>query len=272
MMTAMLRSPITATLAICGWLLWLPLAFAQVTKPLGRAHAHNDYEHQRPLFDALDSGFTSVEADIFLVEGELLVAHYLKNTKPDRTLESLYLKPLYQRFLDNKGSIFPGGGPFTLLVDIKNNGQETYKVLQSQLSRYQEMLSVTEGGKHTPKAVTIIISGDRPVEAIKASHPRLVGIDGRLADLDHDEPASLYPLISDNWSLQFRNRGTEPMTPEEQLKLDSIVKKAHAQGRRVRFWATAESEQLWTVLFSSQVDLIGTDKLDRLSKFLREQR
>ena len=35
---------------------------------LERAHAHNDYEHPRPLFDALDHGFKSVEADIWLVE------------------------------------------------------------------------------------------------------------------------------------------------------------------------------------------------------------
>ena len=32
--------------------------------PLARAHAHNDYEHPRPLRDALDHGFTSVEADV----------------------------------------------------------------------------------------------------------------------------------------------------------------------------------------------------------------
>ena len=34
--------------------------------PLPNAHAHNDYEHKRPLFDALDHGFCSVEADVFL--------------------------------------------------------------------------------------------------------------------------------------------------------------------------------------------------------------
>ena len=28
------------------------------------AHAHNDYEHARPLLDALDHGFCGVEADV----------------------------------------------------------------------------------------------------------------------------------------------------------------------------------------------------------------
>src|SRR5438128_1656766 len=30
--------------------------------PLLHAHAHNDYEHTHPLFDALEQGFCSVEA------------------------------------------------------------------------------------------------------------------------------------------------------------------------------------------------------------------
>src|SRR4030095_12119754 len=50
-------------------------AFAQT--PLLRAHAHNDYEHTRPLLDALEQGFCSVEADIYLIDGELRVAHDL---------------------------------------------------------------------------------------------------------------------------------------------------------------------------------------------------
>ena len=37
--------------------------------PLAQAHAHNDYEHTRPLHDALDHSFTSVEADVWLVDG-----------------------------------------------------------------------------------------------------------------------------------------------------------------------------------------------------------
>ena len=64
---------------------------------LGRAHAHNDYEHDRPLQDGLDDGFTSVEADVWLVDGELLVAHDLEDVQPGRTLESLYLDPLAER-------------------------------------------------------------------------------------------------------------------------------------------------------------------------------
>src|SRR5262245_45294116 len=73
----------------------------QPVVPLPQAHAHNDYEHKRPLLDALDNGFCSVEADIFLVNGELLVGHTSKDLRPERTLEKLYLDPLRQRVKAN---------------------------------------------------------------------------------------------------------------------------------------------------------------------------
>ena len=62
--------------------------------PLPRAHAHNDYQHTRPLLDALNQGFCSVEADIYLVEGQLLVGHDRDELSTERTLQSLYLEPL----------------------------------------------------------------------------------------------------------------------------------------------------------------------------------
>ena len=61
---------------------------------LHNAFAHNDYWHKRPLFDALDNGFSHIEADIFLRNKKLIVAHILPRFKKKRTLEELYLKPL----------------------------------------------------------------------------------------------------------------------------------------------------------------------------------
>ncbi len=240
-------------------------------RPLSNAHAHNDYEHLRPLLDALDQGFTSIEADLFLVKGELLVAHDMKDTAPNRTLKALYLEPLYDRFQRNGGSIYPGGGNVTLLVDIKSEGAATYSELHRQLAPYSKMISETVGGQHVERAVTVIVSGNRPIPEIKASNPRYVGIDGRLSDLDSDLSSSLMPLISDNWRLHFRYQGKEPITEAEQTKLREITIKAHEKGRRIRFWATPESEQLWQELKSASVDLIGTDDLPRLSKFLRSR-
>jgi len=81
---------------------------ADEPKPLQRAHAHDDYEHKRPLFDALECGFCSVEADVWLVKGQLLVAHVPVQWNTERTLEKLYLDPLRDRAKAGRGKIFPG--------------------------------------------------------------------------------------------------------------------------------------------------------------------
>src|ERR1700744_5941368 len=76
--------------------------------PLAHGFAHNDYWHKRPLFDALDNGFTYIEADIYERDGSLIVAHILPGLNPHRTLESLYLKPLLDHVSQNNGKIYPG--------------------------------------------------------------------------------------------------------------------------------------------------------------------
>src|SRR5690348_17762292 len=97
--------------------------------PLTNVHAHNDYEHAHPLFDALAHGFCSVEADIHLVDGKLLIAHDRSQVKPERTLEALYLKPLLERVKKNHGHVYLGGPEFTLLIDVKGSWQSTYPLL-----------------------------------------------------------------------------------------------------------------------------------------------
>src|SRR5437763_12069874 len=84
--------------------------------PLLHAHAHNDYEHKRPLFDALGHGFCSVEADVYLTGDQLLIGHERKDLRPERTLEKLYLDPLRERVKANGGRVYPGGPMFYLLV------------------------------------------------------------------------------------------------------------------------------------------------------------
>src|SRR5689334_899956 len=87
----------------------LALAVYAQPKPLTNVHAHNDYEHPHPLFDALDHGFCSVEADIYLVERQLLVAHNRSEVKPGRTLQTLYLDPLRERVRRNGRHVYPNG-------------------------------------------------------------------------------------------------------------------------------------------------------------------
>ncbi|MBM2615887.1 phosphatidylinositol-specific phospholipase C/glycerophosphodiester phosphodiesterase family protein [Actinoplanes sp. LDG1-06] len=244
-------------------------------RPLAQAHAHNDYEHERPLADALSHGFTSVEADIYLVGGELLVAHDPEDVVPGRTLQSLYLDPLARRVRANHGRVYRGSDiSLQLLVDIKNTGAATYTELDRVLRRYKSFLSTYGRGKVFENAVTVVVSGDRPRELMAAQSRRYAFYDGRASDLNTGAPASFIPLISDNWTNLFTWQGVGPMPAAERTKLRAFVHDAHANGQRVRFWATPDvagpaRDAVWRELINADVDHINTDDLAGLEAFLR---
>ncbi|MEX3103998.1 MULTISPECIES: phosphatidylinositol-specific phospholipase C/glycerophosphodiester phosphodiesterase family protein [unclassified Streptomyces] len=244
-------------------------------EPLWRAHAHNDYEHTRPLFDALDHRFGSVEADIFLVGDQLLIGHEVSDLDPTRTLESLYLEPLAARVRANHGSVYRGWRqPVQLLIDIKTEGSSTYLELDRHLRRYPGLFTTYAHGRVRKGAVTAVVSGDRAARGpLEAQAFRRAFYDGRLADLGTAAPASLAPLISDNWTLNFTWLGVGPFPEAERQRLRGIVSAAHERGQKVRFWATPDiagpaRDALWAELLAAGVDYLNTDDLAGLEVFL----
>jgi len=254
-MNLQLPFPLFLVLASC-----LPLATAQpgeAAPPLPRAHAHNDYAHQRPLLDALAQGFCSVEADIFLVGEEFRVGHSKLELRPGRTLESLYLEPLAELVRKNKGSVYSKKERFLLLIDIKSDADEAYPALDKLLTGYEYLFTAHLDGKPRPGPITAILSGNRP-HAL-----------GRPPDLGTDAPAHLIPLVSDNWNNHFKWRGRGEFPAEELAQLKQFVARTHNESRLLRFWAVPDHEACWRVLHGAGVDLINSDKLRELAGFLR---
>lgn len=260
---------------ILGLLLALQSVPQGEVTPLRGAHAHNDYRHDPPLFKALEQGFTSVEADVFLVGDRLCVAHEPNEIARDKTLQSLYLQPLRARVTRNGGRVYRNGPGFILLVDIKTAAEPTYRRLHEVLKEYGDMLATFGPDGRKDGAVLVIVSGNRSLEQMQSQEIRYAGYDGRLTDLDSEAPAEVIPLISDHWGRNFTWRGEGPMPPEERKKLEEIVRKSHAKGRLVRFWETPDlrssaRDAVWRELLSAGVDLINTDDLEGLRRFLLE--
>ncbi|MFO7776156.1 MAG: phosphatidylinositol-specific phospholipase C/glycerophosphodiester phosphodiesterase family protein [Candidatus Hydrogenedentota bacterium] len=238
--------------------------------PLERAFAHNDYWHSRPLFDALDRGFAFVEADVFRVGDDMLVGHAEGELAPNLTLEGLYLDPLLERVREH-GQVHPDGPEtFWLMLDLKSPGEYTWPVLHETLAEYEEMLAVVRDGTLNAGPVRVVISGDRPIGMMREEETLYAGVDGRLTDLDSDDPPYFMPWISGHWFRHFDWDGQGAMPAGEREKLADIVEQVHESGRMLRFWATPEDPDLWTVLLEHDVDMLNTDHLDRLQEFLLE--
>jgi len=245
--------------------------YSQSFPPLLNGFAHNDYCHKRPLYDALDNGFTNIEADIFLKDNKLIVAHVFPYFKGKRTLERLYLQPLADRIAQNNGRVYANyDKPVTLMIDIKTNADETYKALQPLLEKYKSILTTYENGRVIPGAVTIVLSGHKPYQSIENEQSRLAFIDEDLRRVISRDSVitNVFTMASCKYSKLLRWDGKGTMSQVEKNRLCQFVMTAHRMGEKVRLWASPEKKVVWDELLQCGVDLINTDRLPTLRNYL----
>jgi glycerophosphoryl diester phosphodiesterase len=226
--------------------------------------------------DALDNGFTSIEVDVWLHSGQLVVAHTFPELAPLGTLEELYLAPLEARVREQQGRVY-AQWPHSvqLLIDVKSNAERTYLALHEALARHPGLFTRFEHGERVEGPITAVITGNRPLELMRAQPLRYAAYDGRSCDLGLPISAAFMPLISSAWYDLFSWRGYGAMPLAERERLKSFVAAAHARGQRVRFWGTPDDaapprEALWKELISAGVDYINTDHVLALRRFLGE--
>lgn len=238
--------------------------------PLINGFAHNDYRHKRPLFDALDNGFTNIEADIYLKDSSLVVAHVFPSLHRERTLEKLYFKPLYDRVTRNNGQVYLGyNKPVILMIDIKTDANNTYKVLERLLRKYSSMLTAYANGTVVDGAVTVVLSGHKPYKLLEGEGSRLAFIDDDLRKVARDTVTrNVFTMASCKYSRLISWKGKGTISFFEKQRLCAFVAIAHSMGSKVRLWASPESKPVWDELLRCGVDLINTDKLVTLRNYL----
>lgn len=237
--------------------------FVYAQNPLPKSHAHNDYDHERPLLDAHSFGFTSIEADVFEVNGELFVAHDFEDISEERTLEALYFQPLDSIVKANAGRVYKGSElPFYLMVDFKNDADASYIALAKLQKKYTHLftkLGKTEVDKDG--AVTLFISGQRPIGLVN-NNPELAALDGRPNDLGKGYRTHIMPVISVGFRTYSKWNGEGKLPKEDRKKIKELVKQTHAEGKKLRFWAIPDNQNSWEQMEKLGVDFINTDKLE----------
>ncbi|MFK7740436.1 MAG: hypothetical protein AB8H80_08930 [Planctomycetota bacterium] len=244
------------------------------TDPVLRLHGHNDYLQPVPCTRALELGLGSLEADIYLVDGELCVGHERWQLRPGRTLERLYLDPLRLAVARAGGSLRSDGEPLVLLVDIKADGQRVYQTLRGVLRGYSDMLTRFVDGSIEPGAVTVLLSGSRPTALLATESDRLCALDGRIADLDRipSPPVDLVPWVSSSWRAISDWTGSDDLMPDEVRRVQSLVAKANRQGRELRFWSAPDRKEGWCALYDLGVHRIGSDQPKNAARWLQQAR
>ena len=238
--------------------------------PVG--HSHNDYTRERPLFDALEYGFTSIEVDVYWDNGRMVVTHDDKYLNKKPTLEELYLEPLKQIIKYNGGKVFRNAdAQLVLMVDLKSEKVETYHALKEIFSNYLDIIQRYEGDNEIHGPVKILLSGNPPIDLIEKEQDRYFYVDGSVDQWSESYPIDLMPRASTNYRTYFKWYGKGDMPEAELQKLRELITKAHDSGRKVRFWGSPNRIEVWKKLLDEGVDWVNVDDLKGFNEFYRER-
>ncbi len=241
----------------------LVMAQPQKNYTVANAHSHNDYQNQFPFQQAYEAGFGSIEADIFLKDKQLFLAHDTKELALQRSIEKEYLIPLAKMVKDNNGYPYKDANKeLQILVDVKTDAKPTLDAFLSVLKKYPEL---TNSDK-----IKWIISGNKPGETEWSQYPRYVFFDANFEKNYTNEQIEKIGLYSSSLKDYTSWNGKSNIPEKELNKMKNAIAKANKQNKKSRFWATPDFGNAWYQLMNAGVDFINTDKISELTTFLND--
>jgi len=272
-------------------LLQYPTSFTQNIVPKA-IHSHNDYWRDVPLLTAISFGVASVEADVWLINGTLMVGHEMAALTKARTFDSLYVQPLLSTingmnpkdpFTANQttpNGVFDtaSGVPLQLLVDIKTDGVQALPFVLAALEplRSAGYLTTFANGTMTLRPVLVIGTGNSPLEPIKALEPRDFFFDAPLTELSVPSNTTwsptLSPIASTDYATAVGWSGIGNITDAQRANITKFVHDAQSRGINSRFWDTPgwpifARNAIWHELLNDGAFWLNADDLEAASSF-----
>ncbi|RYG07955.1 MAG: alkaline phosphatase, partial [Chitinophagaceae bacterium] len=206
----------------------------------------------------------SIEADVFLRDGALFVAHESTEIKAERTLKNLYLSPLASLYKANGNHAFKNSNQkLQLVIDIKKEHTNVLNELIAELKNFGDVFNASKN----PDAIKIVISGDMPTPSNFKNWPDYIYFDGRPEINYTPDELKYVALISQDIKKYSIWNGKGVPTPTDFAKLKKVIDDAHQLNKPFRFWATTDNPNTWIVLSRMGADWINTDHPDKLAEF-----
>jgi hypothetical protein len=188
-----------------------PTDFTRDIRPI-HCHSHNDYWRKVPLCSAISAGCISVEADVWLFDGQLYVGHSTGSLTRNRTLKALYIDPImdilarqnpdtefHSRANSSINGIFDTDADqsLILLIDFKTPGPATWPYVVEALEplRASKYLSHWSGPNYVSRPVTVVGTGNVPLSHV------LSNVSNPFHDIFFDAP------LDEMWETLDREEG-----------------------------------------------------------------
>lgn len=230
-------------------------------------HSHNDYTRRAPFWQAYAQQVYSIEADLFLRDGRLLVGHDPEDLDPKMSFEALYVEPLVALYDRNGGRAWRGSDEeLQLMIELKSATRPTLDAVVALLGRWPEVFDT----RVNPHAVRIAITGNVPAPADFGRWPEYILFDGAWdADYTPDQLARI-ALVSTNFRNYSSWNGKGSIIPTELARVREVIDRAHAMGKPVRFWNAPEGTTVYYTFYDLGVDYLNTDRPETAAAFFAD--
>lgn len=214
-------------------------------------HSHNDYKQAKPFYEAFENNSYSIEADVFLQDGKLFVAHEAHEIDQNKTLSELYLVPL---------SKITDTSKVQLLVDIKTEAYTTIKALMIELEAYPTLIKNNR--------IRFVISGNRPASNEYHLYPDYIFFDQQSLENIQDLNPNKIALFSFPFQKYSKWSGLGDIAEKDSQEILKISHLVHDLGYEIRFWGTPDTPIAWRTFQRLGIDYINTDLPAACNKFL----
>ena len=119
-------------------------------------------------------------------------------------------------------------------------------------------------------AVTVIGTGNSPLDLVQKLDPRDYFFDGPLTNLTGFKP-TLSPIASTDYAVAVGWNGIGTISDGQLVSLKGFIDDAHALGIQARFWDTpgwplSARDNVWKVLLDYGADWLNADDLEAASQ------
>jgi hypothetical protein len=168
-----------------------------------------------------------------------------------------------------------------LFVDLKTSGPDTWPYVLKALEPLHSggWLTIYNGTGLVPAPVTVIGTGNTPLDLVQSAVPRFAFYDAPLPLLSTTASSITAfdsPIASTDFAVQFGDVRNKTFNDTQLATLRSQVKAAHEKGIKVRYWdqpgwPIGTRNAVWRTLWDEGVDLLNVDDLAGVAGFWESQ-
>ena len=165
-----------------------------------------------------------------------------------------------------------------LFVDVKTNGTTTFPEVVKALEPLRSagyLTNVSSSGEVTTGQVTVVGTGNTPLNQVQGVTPRDYFFDGPLPELGttaSNITADVSPIASTDFAAVFGEIRNETFSDDQLSLLRSQIATAHGKGIMVRYWdqpgwPVGTRNAIWRLLWNEGADLLNVDDLEGVANF-----